>query len=564
MTGAIAHRGDVKWLDRTAGDEGVGLVADGDFRDPGMLRAAWSSSAGDSTAFCSLLDGPFAVALLDPARGRLLLARDRLGERPLYYTVSAAGIAFASEIKALTAAGTIADWSLRPEALDAYLAFTYIPAPWTIFSHVHKVPAGHYVELPLDAQSSSPPQPVRYWRLPDRAGDEAGPDDMLRELDAALGRRMPRGGPVACLLSGGLDSSVVAALLSRRLKATGEILHTFSAGFSEARLDESAHARRVAELFGARHHSVRLHDVDPDMAGRVIVQLDEPMADAACLPTWALAREAAGVAPVVLTGDGSDALLAGDHWFRRLATLDRLEKLPRFARHLLPAAGALTGPARFQRYRSRMTLLDRPPVERYLSIRLKWTREERRDVYSEAFARTVDLTAAGATYADAGVEWRRGASVDAALRLDAMHGLPEDLLMKADKMASAHGIESRSPFVDRVFAEWAARLDVGLLLRGSTSKYLLKKAAERVLPRDLVHRRKRGLQTPIGRWLKGSLSGMTRAALDPALIARQGIFSAEALRRLQEAFYGGAPDPTLPGKMWQIVVFQHWWRSVFE
>jgi len=559
MTGALAHRGGVAWLAGPAGDEAA-IVADGAGERAGGLRAAWADGSGDPALFCSRLEGAFAVAVLDGRGGRLVLARDRLGERPLYYTVTPAGVAFASEIKALFAARLIERPSLRPEALDAYLAFTYIPAPWTIYRQIWKVPAGHYVELPLRAPAAPPPRAERYWSLPERGKDTASPDRMLEMLDEAVGRRLPADGRTACLLSGGLDSSVVAALLSRRLKGTGARLPTFSAGFSDTRLDESAHARRVAGLIGSDHHEILLRDIDPETATRVILQLDEPMADAACLPTWVLAREAAAAAPVVMTGDGADALLAGDHWFRRLATLDRLERLPRSMRLLLPAAGALTGPKRFRRYRDLVTLLDRPPVDRYLSIRLKWTRQERLAVYSGEFSRVVDPALAEATYAGAGVDWRAGESVDAGVRLDSVHGLPEDLLMKADKMCGAHGIESRSPFLDRTFVEWAARLDIGLLLRGSDSKHLLKKAAGRLLPRDLVYRRKHGLQTPIGRWLKGSLRDLTRAAFDPALIAEQGIFSAPGLGRLEKAFLDGDPSPALAGKVWQIVAFQVWWR----
>ncbi|HZI95501.1 MAG TPA: asparagine synthase-related protein, partial [Patescibacteria group bacterium] len=496
--------------------------------------------------------------------GRLLLARDPFGEKPLYYVATPAGVAFASEIKALRAAGALPDLGLCAEAIDAYLAFTYIPAPRTIFRHVRKVPGGHCVVIDLRGLASGAPdatRTARYWKLPDRVGESADGSQMAAMLRDALRRRCPPGEPAAVYLSGGLDSSVVVALAARE---SSRRLPTFSVGFKEAGLDESAHARRVADLFHCDHHEILLDDVGPDLVTAVIDQLDEPMADAATIPTWVLGREASTCARVALTGDGADALLAGDHWFRRLHRLDAMERLPRVVRAAIPVAAALSGPSRYRRYRDLVALIDQKQAQRYLSIREKWGWRQRMEIYAEDFRRGVDLSATEGSYLLAPVDWRQGESVDAAIRLDTMHGLPEDLLMKADKMGMAHGIESRTPFMDRRFAEWAARLEPGLLLRGSGSKYLLKKAAEALLPRDLIYRRKHGFQVPVGRWLKGSLRGLTEAAFEPAMIGRQGLFDAEALGRLEARFHRGPCSAALDGRVWQIVALQTWWRRVFE
>ncbi|HET9480960.1 MAG TPA: asparagine synthase (glutamine-hydrolyzing) [Candidatus Polarisedimenticolia bacterium] len=561
MLGSLGHRRPVEWMDWS----GPETVTDSSFNGPGPVAAAWAAWGSDPAAFASRLEGSFAVAALDLRGGRLVLARDPLGEKPLYYTLTGQGVAFASEIKALAAAGMLEDLSLSPTALDAYLAFTYVPAPWTIFEHVRKVPAGHCVSIDLSALAGGrrdAARTSRYWVMPERSGETSTPERMLEELDAALGRRMPESGDAACFLSGGLDSSLVAALAARRLAGSGRRLATFSVGFAEGRLDESRHARRVAGLLDAEHRVILLREAAPGLVTQVLTQLDEPMADAACIPTWALAAAASERSRVVLTGDGADALLAGDHWFRRLGKLDRLERAPGPFRRAVPVLAGLAGPAAYRRYRDLVNLLDLKPAERYLRIREKWSWQERSACFDEEFRRRVDPTAAEASYLRAPVDWRPAESVDAALRLDSIHGLPEDLLMKADKMGMAHGVESRSPFLDRRFVEWAARLEIPALLRRGVSKYLLKKAAERLLPRDLVHRRKHGFQVPIGRWLKGSLRPLTEAAFEPDFIRRQGIFDEADLAAMKARFEREPAGPAFDGRVWQIVAFQTWFRSI--
>jgi len=561
MRRALAHRRDVVWLD-WAGTNPIAI--DSSFNTGQQTAALWSTWIDDPEALPGRLEGSFAVAALDRRRGRLLLARDPFGEKPLYYVATPDGVAFASEIKALRAGGVLPDLSLSPEAIDAYLAFTYIPAPLTIFSAARKVPGGHCVIVDLRGLAAGAPDAVRstrYWKLPDRVGENAGAAQMLAMLDEAVERRFPTTERVAVYLSGGLDSSVVAALLARRRP---EKLPTFSVGFPEGGLDESEHARRVASLLGCDHHEIHMEDVEPEVVAAVIAQLDEPMADAATLPTYVLGRQAATTAGVAATGDGADALLAGDHWFRRLRRLDAVERMPGAVRALLPALGALAGPRQYRRGRQLADLAGTPPAQRYLRLREKWTWPQRMEVYAPALRGRVDVSSTEGSYLLAPVDWRPGESVDAAIRLDTIHGLPEDLLMKADKMGMAHGVESRSPFMDRRFAEWTARLETGLLLHGSTSKLLLKQAAETLLPSDLVHRRKHGFQVPVGRWMRGPWSALTRAAFDPDRLRRQGIFDPEGLRRLQAEFDRGRSSAALDGRVWQIVAFQTWWRQIFE
>ncbi len=563
MARSLAHRGGVACLPE-AGAGDLDVVVDSPFNTAAEAREAWRAAQGDPRAFASSLACPFAVAVRDRPRRRLVLARDRLGEKPLYYRPGPRGVAFASEIKALRDGGALRGAALHGQALDAYLAFTYIPAPWTIYEGVSKVPAGHAVVFAIDESGAvtGAGEPARYWRLPDRTGDRTAPEGLIALLSAALRRRMPAGDRVAAFLSGGLDSGVVTALA----REAGRRPITFSAAFDDDRLDESAHARAIAGRVGSEHHEIKVGAIDVETVVRVVEALDEPLADAATIPTWLLAREVSKVASIVLTGDGADALFAGDHWYRRLRRMESLERLPRPIRQLLPAGASIAGRRQRERYRSLTDLIELPAAERYLRTREKWTPAERLAIYAGPFREAVDVTATEATYLEAPVTWRPRGSVDAAIRLDAIHGLPEDLLMKADKMGMAHGVECRSPFMDPSIAEWAARADVDLLLKDSTSKYLLKKAAESLLPRDLVHRRKQGFQVPMGRWLAGPLRDLTEAAFDPSLVRRQGIFDPAALADLRSGFDAGSPSPALAGKVWQIVAFQTWWTrsSIFR
>lgn len=562
MKRAMAHRGAITSIEQGVnGAEGpVTFAADSPEPGRAALARAWDGARGDSVAFASALEGPFAIAVHDRPGRRLVLVRDRMGEKPLCYATPGGGLAFASEMKALVAAGLVAGRQVRPEALDAYLAFTYVPAPWTILEGVHKVPAGHVVEIDLQTRGPCLPRLRRYWSAPLRERLRATPGEALSRLREALKRRLPSNGGLAAFLSGGLDSSLVVALLREEGFAG---LPTFSVGFEDPSLDESAHARHVATLLGTDHREIILRDVAPDLVERIIAQLDEPMADAAAVPTWILARAASEVAPVAITGDGADALLAGDHWFRRLQRLDHLVRMPEAGRRLVAAAASLGGRRRGARMEELAGLTALSPSDRYLKLREKWTPRERLEVYSESFRPKVDVALTARTYTGAPVRWEPGGSVDAAIRLDSIHGLPEDLLMKVDKMGMAHGVQCRSPFLDRAWVEWVSRIDTRLLLRFGTSKRLLKRAAAGLLPSSLIHRRKQGFRVPVGRWMRGPWRPLFEEAFSPGLLARQAIFDSRVLGALGKRFDAGPSSAAEEGRIWQIVCFQTWWRQHF-
>ncbi len=467
---------------------------------------------------------------------------------------------FASDLATLRRAGALTDPALLPPAVDAFLSFNYVPAPWTIFRQAKRVRAGHVVTIDLGALGGGRAGAVReaaYWTLPERGDEPATAAEMLERLQEAMERRLPRGEEAAVFLSGGLDSSLVAALAAR----AGRRVRTFSIGFADAAFDESQGARAFAHGLGAEHREILLDRIEAESFEEIVDRLDEPFADAACIPTWLLAREASAAgAPVAMTGDGSDALLAGDHWFRRMRRLDRLRAMPRGLRRSLAALAGLGGGREARRLRDLAAWAELPPAEGYLRMRERWRRAERLALYAPAFREQADPAAAEATWLDAPVAWRPGRLVEGALRLDAVHNLPEGLLMKVERMGRPHGVECRSAFLDREFVEWSARLDARLLLRGTSGKHLLRQAASLIIPREIAFGRKHGLMVPTAGWLRGPLRGVLEEAFAGALIARQGIFDAASLRGLRERFERAPGDAIAAGRVWQLVVFQTWWR----
>jgi asparagine synthase (glutamine-hydrolysing) len=558
--------------DPREGEGSVGQVQRPSFRGaPIVVECRWIS---ESTPFLEGLEDVPASARFDAASQRLELKRDPLGERALYYAVSPQRAAFASSMTALRESGAVTDLEIDPAAVDAYLAFGYIPTPLTIFRQIRRVRAGHAVTIDLRALARGPGNeasrgapaaavPIeerRCWALPERDGIAASPATMLDRIRAALARRTQGAARLGVFLSGGLDSSVVAALAAE----TAGTLASFSMAFGEERYDESSRSRRMARRLGSEHHEIRLDGVDAGLFGKIVAAMDEPFADPAAVPTWLLARASAEAGCATpLTGDGADALLAGDHWFRRVRRMDRLAALPRAARGAVVAFAALGGAREARRTADLARWAGLPPAEGYLAMRQKWSAEERRSIFEPSFAASIEAPWTAESYRAAPVRWRPGRLFEGAVALDTLHNLPDGLLMKVERMGRVHGVACRSPFLDREFVDWTARLDPRHLLRGRSGKDLLRRAAADLLPREIAFGRKQGLSVPTDAWLRGPLREVLEASFSPALVARQGIFRPQAMKRLKERFEGGRGDASaVSGQVWQIVVFQAWWLSL--
>ncbi len=451
----------------------------------------------------SRLDGMFAIALWDGVRRRLLLARDAFGKKPLYYFHDGRRLVFASEAKALFAAGVPAD--MAEENLGEYLAFGYVPTPRTLFRGVRKLEPASL----LIADEHGIGSPRRYWDLAfPEMGSQASvrPEEAaerVRELlTAAVRKRLLADVPLGILLSGGVDSSAVAALAVR---LQGGPVRTFTVGFEgDAYFDERPHAALVARHLGTQHFDAVVKPEAAELLDTLLHHHDEPFGDSSALPTYLVAREARRQVTVALNGDGGDETFAGYDRFWAMLLAERLPRpllgTARQLSRLLPRGGARHGFLhRLSRFARKATL---PRLERILAWSSFFDLEtlERLDA-GGAFAPAQIL----ASYGSAWETHPRSSMLSRILYLNARTYLLDDLLPKMDRMTMAHGLEARSPFLDRSLMEYVATLPDGLKRRGAQGKLVLKQAVAELLPKSILTRRKQGFGVPLGEWFRTRL-----------------------------------------------------------
>ena len=516
--------------------------------------------------------GMFAFALWDRRERVLHLVRDRFGEKPLYYGWAGRDFLFGSELKSLRLHPDF-DHAIDRRALGLYAARTYVPAPWSIYRRVFKLPPGTILSLTLDAALRPMAEPLEaepYWSYREvvrRGLDEpiAAEADALAALDAALGEAVTAQSvadvPVGAFLSGGIDSSTICALYQRH---SSNKIRTFSIGFEEAGFNEADHARDVARHLGTVHSE---HMVTVREARDVIPLLpqiyDEPFADSSQIPTFLVSRFAREQVTVALTGDGGDELFGG---YNRHFQAPRLWRhLQRVPRPLRAAAGASLGLLPQRLWERAADLL--PERHRHLggkankALRLAGSAESFDDVYA-AFLdewsgeRSPVVGFAGAAN---GLDLDLGRNAPDAARImycDAVSYLPDDILCKVDRASMAVSLETRVPFLDHRVAEVAARIPIGLKTRGPAGKYILRQLLYRHVPAALFDRPKAGFAVPVGQWIRGPLRPWAEALLDPARMAADGWLDPAAVRRRWTDHLSGKRDST--PALWAILMFQAW------
>ena len=508
-----------------------------------------------------LLAGMFAFALWDRRRARLLLARDRLGIKPLYYAVTEREILFASEIKAILAAGGVGA-RFNDSVLPEFLASGFVAGEETFFTGVRKLPPGHL----LTWSARAGVRRRRYWRLPDAAverpvtlDDEA--PRLLERLRETVRGHLMSDVPVGVLLSGGIDSSAIAALAAPLLSGP---LHTFSVGFSEPEANELTWARRAAEALGTRHHEVVL-----DAAGffaalpRLVWHEDEPIAFPSSVPLHFVSRLASRHVKVVLTGEGADELFLG---YNRYRVARWNESLGRIYRAVTP--GPLRGavrrglaalPARLRRDAGRTFLaLEGGPRRMFFENFAVFPERMQRGLLRDPGrldGRDPHAEGIGRYRGGPGDLLRRISRADLGTYL-------VELLMKQDQMSMAASIESRVPFLDHELVEYAFALPSSVKLRGLTGKAILRRALRGVVPRPILTRRKMGFPVPFGRWLKGPLLAVPpEFVLGPRARERR-LFDPRALDRLVEEHATGAADHAQ--RLWLLTTLEIWMRIFLD
>jgi asparagine synthase (glutamine-hydrolysing) len=511
------------------------------------------------------LRGMFAFALWDRRLQRLTLVRDRLGVKPLYYaTLPGGGLVFGSEIKALLRHPDVPR-TPDPRSVEALLAYRYVPEPLTGFASIHKLPAGCYLEW-----QAGQIEVTRYWELRPEAlsaprSDDEWASETLTRLREAVRLRLESDVPLGAFLSGGIDSSLVVALMSEQ--AGPAPVRTFSIGFPGSD-DELATARQIANHLGTVHHEF---NVEPshvqDLLPELTWHFDEPFGDSSALPTYLVSRLARPFVTVALTGDGGDEAFGGYTVFQGEAFSQSYKRLPRLVRDtLLPAvvsAGTRLAPASLAptAERSRRVIMDARlgVLDRTFQKLSYFDDAERRRLLGGHDDTSHTLLAAVDRRADTAAS-----PLDRVGFLMSRFYLPNDMLTKVDRMSMAHGLEARGPFLDHELAAWAAGLPTHMKLRGRQTKFVLRQLAGRYLPPSVVQRPKRGFEVPLAAWFKRGFATYARGLLLEEGSAANRWFARDALERAVDPIVLARGGSRAAERLWILLSFECWHRMYFD
>jgi asparagine synthase (glutamine-hydrolysing) len=505
------------------------------------------------------LRGMFAFALWDERKQELFVARDRVGKKPLYYTLTPEGVLiFASELKSLLEyPGLRREMSV--EALDAYLTLGYVPDPLTIFRDIHKLPPGHH--LVFDGREVSIKQ---YWdfHFEHERGQRRAEDylDELRSLlDESVRLRLESEVPLGAFLSGGVDSSAVVGLMARHME---QPVKTFSIGFHEDSYNELKYARVAAEHFGTDHHEFV---VTPDICSIVdelVWHFDEPFADSSAIPTYMVSKLARQFVTVVLSGDGGDELFAG--YTRYVVDRKRsgFARVPRLVRRGIvePLSRSLPHGARGRNFLHNVAL---DPVERYLDSVSVFTALTKRSLYTEDFRRELggrDL--ATTQFRDYAAHTGTNDPLDTLLYLDSKTYLPGDILTKVDRMSMANSLEARGPLLDHKLIEFVARIPPDLKLKGLETKHIFKRALEGLVPEEILNRPKQGFGVPVEQWINAQLRERTRETLTSARARQRGLIEPRYVATLLDEHERGRRDHS--ASLWALFMLELWQRQFVD
>jgi len=531
------------------------------FRSRTDIEVILAAYLEEGTACLDRLEGMFAFALWDAERQCLFLARDRFGEKPLYYAQLPHGFLFASEPKALLVHPDVSR-ELDSSALVRYLTYGYVPWPHAIFRDLRKLPPAHWLEIHGDGTTIlqrywTPPRPPATGKAQCTVEETA--EEILTRLRASVHRRTKCDVAWGTFLSGGIDSSLVTALA---VEVSSVPVKTFAIGFTEPSYDERSHAATVARALGTEHHelvltSAQARELLPEVAG----VFDEPFADASSLPAVLLSRLARQHVIVALSGDGGDELFCGyptqtAHW-----AAEFYRRVPGWlARGLTAAAERLPTSQAYLSwdFALRRFLRDaaRPAAERHL----RWMGHFSPDVLPQLLSPQIWHEAGPLSpYREAYdwlAEWKPTNASDVATGLDLLFYLAEDNLVQADRASMSTALEVRAPFLDRALAEYALGLPAAQRRGVWRTKPLLRRAARALLPDAIVQRPKHGFGVPMGPWLRGDLRGLARDLLDSTRLKRQGIFNPSYISELLQRHLDGIGNHAK--EIWTVLMFQLW------
>ncbi len=507
--------------------------------------------------------GMFAFALWDGNTKEFFAARDRLGIKPLHYSILGNGHLIAgSELKSLRQHPGL-NRDIDPLAIEDYFGFGYIPEPRTVYRSVAKLAPGHTL---LWRRGDSQPRIREYWDMPvadpaSAMSENDAMEELINRIDEAVRIRLVAEVPLGAFLSGGVDSSAVVSSMTR---VGGKPVNTCSIAFGESEFNESEYAQMVADRYGANHH---VDQVDPDdfsLIDKLAALYDEPYADSSAMPTYRVCELAKRRVTVALSGDGGDEILAGYrryHWHLNENILRQRISAP--LRRLAGALGryypAMIGAPRFLRARSTLLGLGRDALSGYFNIIALMDDDLRRRLYTPEFRRQLQGYSAEEVLRRHGERVRDAHPLTQVQYLDVKTYLPGDILTKVDRASMAHALEVRVPLLDHRLVEWCSTLSVDLKWRKGTGKYLLKKSLEPYLPSDVLYRPKKGFAVPLGKWFRGPLRERLENALLDERLSDTGIFEPDALQKLLDEHRSGRVDRS--ASLWSLMMFDAFLRA---
>jgi asparagine synthase (glutamine-hydrolysing) len=520
------------------------------------------------------LNGIFAFAIYDKNHRRLFLARDRLGVKPLYYVDLSGRFLFASEFKSILRYKAF-EPTLNPRAIHDYLALRYVPGPDGMFKELRKLPAAHYAII-----QNGHVMLTRYWQPELFSGPFNGTEEEYLEgfaehFERSVRLQMISEVPLGAYLSGGLDSSTIVAAMS---KLVSEPIRTFTVGFDYEH-DELAEAAELAKLLGCEHTEIACRPSDIELLPEVIYHLDEPIGDPIVIPMYQLAREAKKHVTVILTGEGADETLGG-YLFHKVLLLGHqvAHILPSLIRRaILSPALAITPaalinlafnyPANLGR-RGKLKVLDflnmlepQQLLEAYRHLISLFDERDAKALYAADFKTCIHTKSLPEDSRE--VLQSTAPYLNRILHLQFSHWLPDDILMKQDKLSMAHAIEARVPFLDHELVEYALRLPPSLKIRAGKSKYILRQYASRILPKKVAYRRKMPFYVPIEkRFSEPTFQELMHDTLSERSIRARGIFRPEAVSQLREALYRG--EFVFAKQVFSLIVLELWFRMAMD
>lgn len=507
------------------------------------------------------LNGMFAFAIWDSSKDMLLLARDRLGQKPLYYSINDERLIFASEIKSILEYPDV-EREIDIEALSLYLTFLYVPAPWTMFKGIKKLPPGHLLTC-----KGREIQIEKYWdvvyRSPDTRDEGYYIEEIRRKLTKSVERRLMSDVPLGAFLSGGVDSSVVVGLMSRIMD---QPVDTYSVGF-DASIGGSPkfnvdleHARLVAKHFGTNHHVIVIskNAALEELLPKLVWQLDEPLSNPTIIPTYLVAKLAKESVTVTLSGDGGDELFGGYSRYTSDKMVSYYRRIPGLLRDkiLTPLIYRTPMPQRLKKLAEKASL----PLgaERYLTWWTVFSPGEQASLFTNSLVNRVENALSDKVVSSYVDNVDTGSFQDKLSYTDLKMWIAEESNMRMDKMSMLASVEARAPFLDHELVEFAATIPFSLKIKGLSTKYILKKAFSEMLPKAIIERGKWGFFCPASSWLRDSVRDLTLQVLSQASIESAGLFNYDYVDSLVQRHLNR--EEYNLNRVWALLTFQLWYE----